>query len=257
MGNPFILERPMHPTPSVPFLVHAVCALALGVAVIGPSFALAKDSVRESRTFTEAFDALYLAAPVDLELVQGAANSLILEGEPDALAHLDVHVFAGALEVRQDQSDHRYGTWRRPHLILTVPKLLKIRREGAGELRSRGWHAAEPMEVELLGTGTVRFEELDAAKLSVHIMGSAEVHLAGTAAEEEVRISGAGDYDAGHLCAAHASVTVAGAGDVVVWATQTLAVSIAGVGDVKYYGRPNVARAVAGLGLVEQLAEKP
>jgi hypothetical protein len=135
--------------------------------------------------------------------------------------------------------------------------LLKIRREGAGELRSRGWHAAEPMEIELLGTGAVRFEELDAAKLSVHIMGSAEVQLTGTAAEEEVRISGAGDYDAGHLCAAHASVTVAGAGDVVVWATQTLAVSIAGVGDVKYYGRPNLARAVAGLGVVEQLAEKP
>ena len=67
-----------------------------------------------------------------------------------------------------------------------------------------------------------------------------------------VSLSGAGDIRAPRLASESAKVTVAGAGNVVVYAEKSLRVSLSGAGNVEYLGNPEVKQSVSGLGRVKR-----
>jgi hypothetical protein len=78
------------------------------------------------------------------------------------------------------------------------------------------------------------------------------VELSGRAATQNVTISGAGDYRAADLASEDASVTVSGAGRVVVRVEKTLAVGLSGAASVEYLGNPRVTQQISGAGRVKR-----
>jgi len=198
-----------------------------------------------------------LAGGLDLQLQQGDGDSLVLEGDERLIGHILTSVHDGVLEIRYEGLHVQLYSATAPRVILTARALKRVRAEGSGTISCDAWHAPQALALDVAGSSDIRFHGLSVPKLSVHIAGSSEVELVGAVAEQEVRINGAGDYEAGHLKSGKTNVVVAGAGDVTVWATETLSVSIAGAGDVKYYGRPSLSRSVAGMGDIEALGESP
>jgi hypothetical protein len=69
-------------------------------------------------------------------------------------------------------------------------------------------------------------------------------------------MSGLGNYNAGDLESADATVTLTGAGSATVWAEHTLNVKISGAGNVSYYGSPQVSQSISGAGAVNSLGSK-
>ena len=65
-------------------------------------------------------------------------------------------------------------------------------------------------------------------------------------------ISGAGEYRGARLVSQNATVTVAGAGQVVIHAVKTLNATISGAGSVDYIGDPKVTERVSGAGRVRR-----
>jgi len=73
----------------------------------------------------------------------------------------------------------------------------------------------------------------------------------------EASIAGSGNVRTDKLEAKNVKISVAGSGDAVVWATETLKISIAGSGDIKYYGDAQVTKSIAGSGSVTRLGVAP
>ncbi len=65
-------------------------------------------------------------------------------------------------------------------------------------------------------------------------------------------IAGAGEYRGGKLVSDNTTVTVSGAGRVVVYAERTLKATISGAGSVEYLGDPQVTEQISGAGRVRK-----
>ena len=96
--------------------------------------------------------------------------------------------------------------------------------------------------------GTV--EQIESEKVNIVVNGAAKMNLLGETQSLVCTVNGAGDVDAQSLQAQKAEVQVHGAGNVDVYASDTLKASIAGVGRIRYYGDPSVYPSVWGVGTI-------
>jgi hypothetical protein len=215
------------------------------------------------RTTTEArtisgVTSVVLEGSGEVEIVQGAAESLTIEAEDNLLPLITSAVQAGTLRLGFDRA-----TWReaiRPtqpiRFVLTVPALQSIDLAGRGSLHAADLQA-DPLALHLTGAGTITLDHLEAGALDVRLDGSGNVIVAGRVDDQTVVIAGSGQYQAGDLDSQTARVTITGTGDVVVWARADLSAEISGSGTVSYWGDPVVSRrAITGTGDINPLGVK-
>jgi len=210
----------MRPLSSRAALVPAFMAFALA--------AVAADT-RETRHVTE-FTAVSLSAPIDVHVTQGAAPSLTLEGDPEALARLETVVEGNRLKIRVQRGQQ----WGR-HGKVTA-------RVGARQVEA----------LSIAGSGDITAPAITGTSLAVSIAGSGDVRVGGKVDGLTANISGSGDIRAGDLDAQSVKISIAGSGDATVRARQSLTVSVAGSGDVRYYGEPAVRKSILGSGRVRR-----
>lgn len=208
---------------------------------------------RESRDVA-GFDSLTLAAPLDVDIVQGDRESLVLEGDADELARIETVVEGGALKIRT--RDRHWGNWSKLRGHLAVRNLRAVSISGSGDIKSGELRSGD-FEISISGSGDVAIGTLASGRLRVSIAGSGDVNVAGKVDRAEVSIAGSGDVNAKRLEAREAKISITGAGDATVWARDNVEVSILGSGDVRYYGDPKVAKRVVGAGSVTRLAAAP
>ena len=111
----------------------------------------------------------------------------------------------------------------------------------------------EQLSLVLLGAGSIRLRSLTAERLVIDLRGTGKIEVDGRVREQQVTLSGAGVYLASGLDCADASVSLTGAGNATVRATDTLDVIHRGLGKVGYFGSPTVSKKVTGLGTVSPL----
>ena len=202
------------------------------------------------------FTAISLSAPVKLELVQGDAESLTLEGDADVIAELETVVEDRTLKIRtKSRSSFHWGN-AKVRAKVTARNIEALRISGSGDIAA-GQLRAGPLKLSISGSGDIRIATLSATSLEVAISGSGDITLGGKAEGITGTIAGSGDLRAAKLEVRDAKVSIAGSGDVAVWATQSLAVKVAGSGDVKYYGDPSVQKTILGSGSVRRMGSSP
>ena len=96
---------------------------------------------------------------------------------------------------------------------------------------------------------------LSTGDLDFAVTGVAEIVLCGDVRTANRTLSGAGMIDTSALSAQHASALVSGAGDILVWAIDTLEATVTGIGDIKYHGSPSVARVITGAGSIRSTGD--
>lgn len=205
---------------------------------------------RESRPVA-AFHAVMLAAPVKLEVVQGDAEGLFLQGDERALADIESVVENGTLRIRV-KPGVRHLEGGRITGTVNVRRLDSLSIHGSGDFDA-GKLAATRLAVSIYGSGDVRIGELAATKLDVSIHGSGDIHVGGRAERFSLTIAGSGNVKAADLESREVAINIAGSGDARVWAGAQLQVRIAGSGDVRYRGEPKVQRTILGSGSVKRL----
>ena len=83
------------------------------------------------------------------------------------------------------------------------------------------------------------------------LAGSGNATLAGQAGRLDARLTGAGDLHAAELITRQTSVSLEGAGQATVHATQRLEATIDGTGDITVYGNPReIVENISGVGEV-------
>ena len=205
---------------------------ARGLAAALLCFALpaAAADHRETRPVGD-FTEVGVSAPVDVQVTQGEAHSLTLEGDADTIARLETVVEGGRLKIRARPGQQSWK-WNRKVTARVVAKRIDA--------------------LTVAGSGDITAPAITGEALKVSIAGSGDVRVGGKVEGFTASIAGSGDIRASDLDAQRVKVTIAGSGDATVRARQALSVSVSGSGDVRYYGDPAIEKTIMGSGSVKR-----
>ena len=223
------------------------------------------DEVFETKTMElEAFDRAVFSGHGELTIAQGDRESLTIEAHPDILPKIKVEVVDGTLRVGQGRTlEDKIGfsletslTRKRIRYTLTVRKLSGLELKGPFVVSANGIKA-DDLSLDVNGPVKGSFDGLAVRALHVDVMAPGALSISGEVEEQQVSLSGPGNYQAPRLKSKTASLDISGPGNATVWATDELKVSIHGVGNVGYYGSPRLCKRVSGIGAVARLGESP
>lgn len=202
------------------------------------------------------FDSVRFGAFGEVTIRQGEQESLVITGDDNLLEHIRTEVRNGTLVIDIPSANFGFNTSRPIQFDLTVKSLKELVHSGAGEVQVLSLRG-DDLELQLTGAGNLAVQELSLTdKLNGRLSGAGNLEVAGQAAEQEITVSGFGEYRGGDLQTQRAEVDVSGAGSATVWAEAELDARISGAGSVRYYGRPAVTQRITGLGSVDGLGDK-
>jgi hypothetical protein len=104
--------------------------------------------------------------------------------------------------------------------------------------------------LNIQGGAVIEASKLDGDSLSISVEGAAGGNFSGRVDDLTIEIKGAGMLSAGGLKARRAKVTVQGAGQVTVNASDKLDGEVSGAGIIWYIGSPKLNSNVNGLGMI-------
>lgn len=222
---------------------------SFGTAVAGSG------QVTKSQRQITGFKGLSLELPSNVEIIQGEAESVLIETDQNIAPLIETVVEGDQLKIR---SIPRSKSLKPTLLKITVQArtMERISISGSGDVKAAKLQA-KTMEARISGSGDIYIGTLDTDSLTVAISGSGDFFAGGRANTVRLSIAGSGDVKASTLAAKNVTLSIAGAGDAKVWVTDTLNVQIAGSGDVEYYGDALVSKSVVGSGRVRRLGTAP
>lgn len=199
------------------------------------------------------FDRLSLSGIGEVELTQGDEESLKIEAEDNIVPIIKTEVRDGTL----------YITFERKTVLPTKPiKFYLTMRDvrglemlGVSNLRSDRIET-DRLDVIISGTGGIKILALVADRVTTKISGAGSFEAEGQVGDQNVTVSGAGNYNGEDLQSRSSVVTITGLGRVLVWATDKLDVTISGTGGVDYYGSPSITKSISGIGNLNHQGNK-
>jgi len=182
----------------------------------------------ESRAVTD-FSKIYITGSFDAEIHSGEPYSLSITADENILPIIKSVVRGQTLYISSTDS---YCTQNVLYLEIGTEKL-------------NGIHSSGATDIQLTG--------VDSEKFDIRLEGACDMQIQGTAGKVISELKGGSDLDAKELKAGKVSVSITGAGDATVYASDILEAEITGMGDIVYYGKPKVIRKnITGLGDIEE-----
>jgi len=200
------------------------------------------------------FDKIQVNGAYDLYITQGKEFSLRVEAEPEVLEKIQTEVKDGRLKVSDMKHKIRIGVFKSKtrKIYVTLPELKELCINGSSDIKGQNKFKTGDLSLVVNGSGDIELE-LEARDIDASIRGSGDIKLKGSADSFNISIAGSGDVSTYELTSQKASISINGAGDCRVNASQELAVNIAGSGDVSYQGSPKVVtKNVSGVGRVHK-----
>jgi hypothetical protein len=251
-------------------MIFPLILLALALSACG-AIRGSGDVTTETREVS-GFNAVNLAGIGELILTQGDEASLQVEAEDNLMRYLETEVRGDTLVLGIKESWRMNSIWPTKPIkfYVTLKDITAVTITGSGSARAEKLEAtnlelnvygsgdiqvdevnAKRAKVNLTGSGNIEVDTLTADEVHTSISGSGECRLSGEVSQQELHITGSGDYLAKKLASQMADVTVSGSGGSTLWVTDTLEVRLSGSGDVKYYGEPQVSKNISGSGHVK------
>ena len=240
----------------------ALAAILTWIVVSSASFggrAPRTESAPRESTATQPlppFTRMEIAGTAEVTLVQGSEESVSLPPAPRKGGTVSAEVRNDTLYIEAVDRSHWWdiviGGGNRPApVVVTFKKLDAIATAGTVRLTAASLKA-DDLKVTGAGGTMIRIDDLTARQLHLTGAGALRADVAGRVDQQDVTISGAGDFRGGKLVSRDATVNVAGAGKVLVNVEQTLNATISGAGSVEYLGDPKVTQRVSGAGRVKR-----
>lgn len=199
------------------------------------------------------FDALTVACPADVTILQGEAQSVEIEAEDNLLAQLTTEVVSGKLTVTNQETEWkaRVNPSKPVKITISVKELREIDFSPAvGTLRVDSLQAGT-LKLILSGGAQIKLSGLQVDVLDSVLSGAGDIQVAGKANELKLLLSGLGNFNAGDLQSQKATVELSGMGDATVRVESELVATITGAGSINYYGQPHVEQNIKGAGSVK------
>ncbi|QEH40860.1 head GIN domain-containing protein [Chitinophaga sp. XS-30] len=206
---------------------------------------------REERR-TGSFSRVSLEGSMNVIIAKGEQSTSVIEAEDNLMEYIELINDGDELVVR-----FRRNTSIRSHkkitVYLTTNTLESMRVSGSGNMELKGlFSTATGMDIDLSGSGNIT-GQVNAPEVDIDISGSGNVTLRGETRDVDIDIAGSGNCRAEDLLAENVSVSIAGSGDVRIFASRNLKADIIGSGGVAYKGEPSIKLNKVGSGSVRKL----
>lgn len=176
-----------------------------------------------------AFKSIETNGAFEVQVTCQQAASFEIEGDDNLLPLIKTEARNGVLNIYNDSS---YTATKAIAVRITGPDLDTISSTGAAD---------------------IHITNVKNDRLVISSTGAGKIEAAGETKFVHISSTGAGKIDTGRLHAERARVSVTGAAQVDVYASQQLDVTVSGVGKVTYDGNPpTVNKSVTGLGSVNK-----
>ena len=203
----------------------SLLTLAAFLLVIG----LHAQTSTSTRTLS-AFDHIAISGGFDKIILQeGSAEGIVLELNGIEAEKIKTEVKGSTLEIGVKKGWH--GDFKAT-LTVTFRSLREISNSGSSDIEALSTIKGESFEYRSSGSGDFK-GAFDVKKLEVHISGSADMTLTGSADQQDYAISGSGDINASKLKGKSAEVSISGSGDVDLNVDGPVRTAVSGSGDVK------------------------
>lgn len=203
--------------------------------------ALAAPAVAADRHYSVSdFDRVIVEGPYAVRLVVGGPSSALATGAADALDRVTVDVQGQTLRIRRNRS-----AWGGAPGADTGPVTIRL---ATRNLRSARLIGPAVLDVEnvrglnvefaVAGSGRIRAANVAADNLSLGLLGSGGLEIAGTAKAVRGDFQGTGNVEAARLIAQSATINTNTVGTVALTVNGPATVNANGLGDVTILGRP-------------------
>lgn len=203
--------------------------------------AFAAPALAEDRRLAiEDFDRIIAEGPYIVHLVTGRATTAIAHGSREALDRMSLDVQGQMLRIRRNRGAWTGGSGADPGLVtidLVTRSVRSVRLIGPVRLDADGVRGLR-VEFSVEGSGALRATRVDADALSLALLGSGRLEIAGAARTLAGNFQGSGDLVAPHLVAHSATIDSTTAGTVAVTVNGPATIANEGVGNVRILGRP-------------------
>ena len=213
--------------------------------MIGPKVKGEGPVVSETRVVGPV-ESVEVSGTINLVLTQGNQPELRVEGQRNVLNVLHTQMVGRQLTIDFDRV--RLGKHEPVKVYLTTPTLTSLGASGVAQVTSSSAWTGNQLRVETSGASNVTLTCQDMGSVFTTISGAGQVTLHGTADEQTVNLSGAGQLRAFDLTTQDADVTISGAGDASIRANKRLNAHISGGSKVRYKGQPQITSQVSGAG---------
>ncbi|MCP3961862.1 MAG: DUF2807 domain-containing protein [bacterium] len=186
--------------------------------ITGPNTVVGSGSVASETRAVQGFHGVSLSGAGRLLIDRNGFESLTLTADDNILPLLTSDVLGGMLELGIE-TGRSISTRHGVTYEVGANRLDEIRLAGAGDVEATG---------------------LDTPFFLLDVAGAGNVVAFGRADEQDVTISGAGNYDAEGLTSRVATITISGAAFARVRVSGQLNAHIGGAGVLEYYGDPVV-----------------
>lgn len=230
------------------FLIIVICSVIAISGCIGSQNAGSGNVVNTSKNVS-GFNQVTLGGSGTLIITQGSNESLMIEAEDNIGPNVTAVVSNNELILNQNNTP---VPTKPVKYHLTVKDLNRIQIDGAGQIQSDALNSKN-LTININGASQGTMNNLNVVILTVTINGAGKLNLAGTATNQTIKITGAGNYGAGNLASKNAAINIDGGGNVVVRVSDFLNVIINGAGDISYIGNPQISRQINGGGNVKQV----
>jgi hypothetical protein len=178
-------------------------------------------SIVEREKLLKPFSELVIRVPADVIYKQGGSNRIVITGHGEVLDQIEVQEYSGALIIKTKANFSSNGN-------------LEIEISGSALKK-----------VELSGAIDARLERISVSSLSIAVDGVVDLKASGKAGLCTITLNGSGDADLKNLKCGSAVVTLEGASDLHVYASDRISGSLMGAADVTVSGNPGVRKLVA------------
>ena len=188
----------------------------------------------------------------DVKLIQGTTAGIKIEADANLIPYIVTEEEDGYLVVKT--KDHVNLSSENPiRIYITTDKLEELEVAGSSDITGEGKFAgADHLKLSIAGSGNITLD-VNTPDIEASIAGSGDISLTGETKDAKIEIAGDGSYKAENLKSENVSVSIAGSGDVKVFADNTLKVDIAGSGDIYYKGNATITKSIAGSGTIKPL----
>jgi hypothetical protein len=196
---------------------------------------------------------------VDVEIVQGDEQKVVVEGHENMIEELSLSVIDGELKI--DLKNHCYNRFNMK-VFLTLPDLKSIEVKSTGDVTLGGFSKLSDLELSITSTGDIigegqievaglteikskstgRMElELTTTDLIADLSGTGNVELVGNCTKQTIDMDGTGNYKAFEFESAECDIECGGVGSAKIFVTDELKAVINSVGDIYVKGSPRIS----------------
>lgn len=206
------------------------------------------------------FTGIHFKAVGKILLSQGDTESVTIQADAEVRARIHAEVKENVLWVTQDTDWKDWTGFRFIdkgmtifHIVMKDIRSLSI--AGVANIDCASIKT-NSLALALSGPGTITVGSIVVNTLSIDISGVGSVDIAGTCADQNIMLSGAGNYQGSRMESARTTIKLSGVGNAKVWANESLDATISGAGGIEYYGPAKVSQKVSGLGVIKYLGTR-